>query len=398
MIKKPIFLFLLVCAQGMYSFAQSPVSVNKTTPEKQISFAKENKPHDYYVKQAELWWAEVQKDNTSENNWYNYYRACRSAQGTFGWKEDFVKESPVLRLGADIVELMKKHIPDTFTYNYVMGSTGGADPQSGSYLMKAYAVNLGFEGIQSDVVTYAHSIGDSALRANANKEWYSKNEMSPGLLSYAYNLLQSVDSDSILLTQHDNDSYPVWMLQDVWGIKKNVKVINIDFLIHGPYREKIFKELNISQTELPGRTINEWETNWKTIVHYILTNYKGKNPLNVSLTLYPSLYEEFMPRLSISGLALKLAQKPAKPGINNQQLIQDNFLLDYIKFQVSNETSGNYVNEQNLNYLKSFKLAYNSLKAANQPEQAKKIKDLSLLIASRDENKKTIESVRADFR
>ena len=54
MIKKILFLLLLVCFQSIYSFAQSPTPVNNTTPEKQISFAKENKPHDYYVNEQNL--------------------------------------------------------------------------------------------------------------------------------------------------------------------------------------------------------------------------------------------------------------------------------------------------------------------------------------------------------
>ncbi len=53
--------------------------------EPQISFANESKPHSYYVKQAELWWKEIEKDKTSETSWYNYYRACRNAQGTANW-------------------------------------------------------------------------------------------------------------------------------------------------------------------------------------------------------------------------------------------------------------------------------------------------------------------------
>ncbi|MGB4400980.1 MAG: hypothetical protein WBJ10_16530 [Daejeonella sp.] len=41
----------------------------------------------------------------------------------------------------------------------------------------------------------------------------------------------SLEPNSLLLTQHDNDTYPVWMLQDTFGIKKDVKVLNIDFII-----------------------------------------------------------------------------------------------------------------------------------------------------------------------
>ena len=119
-------LFLLLLARSVYPVCgQDNNRENVITPEKQISFAREKKTHNYYVKQAELWWGEVQKDEESETNWFNYYRACRNAQGTADWKEEFVQESSALRLGVDIMELMKTHIPDTFTYYFVAGSTGG---------------------------------------------------------------------------------------------------------------------------------------------------------------------------------------------------------------------------------------------------------------------------------
>lgn len=198
-------------------------------PEKQISFALEKKPHSYYILQGELWWKEVEKDLNSESNWYNYYRACRNAQGTNNWKEDFLKESTAMRLGDDIVKLMAINIPNTFTYYFVSGSTGGVDPTAGQDLLKAYEMNPNFDGIDSDVVTLAQSLSDTLLRQKVNKKWFSKNNYSIGLLNYAYNVLMSVDKNAVLFTEHDNDSYPIWMLQDAKSIRKDVTVINIDF-------------------------------------------------------------------------------------------------------------------------------------------------------------------------
>ena len=114
-------------------------------PEKQISFALEKKNHSYYVIQGELWWKEVENDSKSESNWFNYYRACRNAQGTNDWKDDFLKESKAMKLGSDIVKLMAKHIPNTFTYYYVSGSTGGVNPSAGQDLLKAYEMNPDFD-------------------------------------------------------------------------------------------------------------------------------------------------------------------------------------------------------------------------------------------------------------
>ena len=82
----------------------------------------------------------------------------------------------------------------------------------------------------------------SAVMAN-----FQSNDRSDHFIAYdyAYNFLMSCPKDAILFTNGDNDTFPLWCLQEAYGFRKDVKIANLSLIQTDWYQMQLKHEMGV---------------------------------------------------------------------------------------------------------------------------------------------------------
>ncbi len=367
-------------------------------PQKVYRIVYESRPNEWYQKQSELWRAEIDKNPNNPEAWYNYYNANRYANF-----ENIESNEKKEKLN-NIIEEMGKAIPGTYEF-YLLKYWNHWDMGDMNLVKKAYEINPDRPDTYYPFISEAVINGNKPQLEEFCEKLYKSKDIAPWLINYNYNVLMSVEKNAILITNGDNDTYPIWVLQNVKNIRKDVTVLNISMSPMESYFKNSMKQKSIkieydSIKKKAKSKMSEGYYNFagafiQGVVEEISSKYPDV-PIYFALTVYESFFKPFKKDLYVAGLA----NRYSKAGIDNiamtKKIFENRLRLDYLKddWYAEEYPGEGIMHLMHTNYVLPLVILAEHYKKSGEGDKVIKYKELALSLAKKANKPKLIEYIQ----
>ena len=347
--KKSILVFWLFILFAIELFPQQNNLINSFSPtqkpQKVFRYCYVIKSKDWYVNQEKLWKEEISKNPQNENAWYNYYFASR--YGSTNQDENKRKQHL-----DQIVDEIEKSIPGSYLIPYLRYYNGDYKIE---YLKKAYQIKPDCADLYWDFILYYELNGMNLQKKEFCKKLYLSKDIISSLFDYNFNVLNSAEENSILFSNGDNDTYPVWILSEVKNIRNDVTLLNV----HTVFMLRDYLKNKLDERGIDIDIENLSKDDIAVFFNQLVSSIKKKYP-EISIHVAPTVYEEYKKeirdKLYITGLVFTYNEKQIDNVALIKRNLEQNLRLDYLEYDWYNEqhVSQPLIGRYNLNYIPPF--------------------------------------------
>jgi hypothetical protein len=361
-------------------------------PEKVHSITKVIKPYEWYAQQSVEWKSVIDSDPSNREAWLNFYIANK--MGKLLNAEEYSKGLGKYFFQLEsIVSTAQEKIADSFEAKYMQILNMDSYFDEKQFLVETYDQFPDRYELYDKLTVLYELERNTSKRSDFNMLLYQRDPtISSGILNYNYNVLMSTENNAMLITNGDNDTFPIWMLQDVFGIRTDVAVLNINLLTIDEYRDKIFNELGIDTLKMDWERIAKANDPFainKTIFSHI-AKQSTERPLFIASSVFSANYKHLENNVFMCGLALRFSPNP----IDNSSLIIRNFekrfKLDMLHDNFVRDFSYSVTSTLNYNYLPMLSVLFSHYKVMNDIENIFLIKKIVRNISKDSEKRNDI--------
>ena len=300
---------------------------------------------DWYANQEKLWKEEISRNPQNEKAWYNYYFASRYADTN---KDDKERKQHLDLL----VDKIEKAIPDSYLCPYLRYYNGDYKLEN---LEKAYQRKPDCADLYWDFILYNEIHMNKSLRKKFCEKLYSSKEIISSLYDYNFNVLNSTEKNSILFSNGDNDTYPIWILQDVKNVRSDVTLLNI----HTVFVLRDYLKKKLDERGLAINLDNLSKDNIGFFFKELILDIKKKYP-EISIHIAPTVYQDYIKevndKLYLTGLDYTYSENQVENIPLIKKNLEQNVRLNYLDYDWYNEKhiSQKLMDRYNLNYIPPF--------------------------------------------
>ncbi|MDB5115103.1 MAG: hypothetical protein JWQ79_595, partial [Mucilaginibacter sp.] len=199
----------------------------------------------------------------------------------------------------------------------------------------------------------------------ANQEW-NDHDRSTKLTPHdmAYNYLNSCAPNAILFTYGDNDTYPLWYIQEVENVRPDVRIVNLSLLGTDWYIQQMKTKMNASAPLPLTMPDDKYKTGVRDVIYYNDAKIPGSLELKDIFDFITSDNKQAKAQFQNGDEVNYLPTKNFKLTVNADEVIKNNVVAADKKDQITPVMEftypGNYVTKDNLALLDI--LAHNNWK------------------------------------